>query len=230
MLEELFGSKTRLKLLKFLFSHPDEAYFIRELTRKIDSQINAVRRELTKLNKLKLVSVVERLPEGSSKQALWGKNKGVTKKKSIKSKQREKKFFKINKEHILYPELKALFLKSQLLVERDLINKLGDAGRIKYLALTGIFLAVESVPTDLFVVGSINKNKLSRLVKRVEKELETALNYTVMTSQEFKYRKDITDRFLYSILEAKKIVIIDKLGLGKFEDEQIKSMPVPVEE
>ena len=226
MLEELFGSKARIKLLKFLFGHPDEAFYVRELTRKIDSQINAVRRELNRLEKLDLVLVVDEPDEKKAEALLWGKNNYRARKKQSKTKVKkgDKKYYQVNKNFLLYPELKALFLKSQLLVEKDLINRLAKIGRTYYLALTGVFMAISNMPTDLFIVGNINKVKLNRLIKKVEKELETSINYTVMSKQEFKYRKDITDRFLYSILESKKIVILDKLGEGRFEDEKVKAL------
>jgi len=224
MLEELFGSKTRIKVLKFLFGHPEEAFYVRELTRKIDSQINAVRRELMKLEKLNIVMVVDEPMEKRVEKVLWGKNKYKGKKKPKKTAKKDKKYYQINRNFIMYPELKALFLKSQLLVEKDLISRLAKIGRIYYLTLTGVFLGEGNSPTDLFMVGSVNKTKLSRLIKKVEKELETPINYTIMSRQEFKYRKDITDRFLYSILESRKIVVVDKLGEAKFEDERIKSL------
>ncbi|PJA89771.1 MAG: hypothetical protein CO137_02505, partial [Candidatus Magasanikbacteria bacterium CG_4_9_14_3_um_filter_32_9] len=59
MLEHLFGSKTRLKLLKTFFREPDNPFFIRELTREIDSHINAVRREISLLVKVGLVEEIE---------------------------------------------------------------------------------------------------------------------------------------------------------------------------
>ena len=49
MLEQLFGSRTRTKLLRLFLMHPERAFYIRELTRLIDTQINSVRRELQNL-------------------------------------------------------------------------------------------------------------------------------------------------------------------------------------
>src|ERR1700742_480060 len=49
MIEQLFGSKTRVKLLKMFFSNPNRSFYVREITRKIDEQINSVRRELSNL-------------------------------------------------------------------------------------------------------------------------------------------------------------------------------------
>ena len=58
MLEQLFGSKTRTKLMKLFLLNPEQIYFIRELTRVIDTQINSVRRELDNLEHCGLIRVV----------------------------------------------------------------------------------------------------------------------------------------------------------------------------
>ena len=47
--EKLFGSKTRAKLLRLFFESPSKSYYVREITRVIDEQINSVRRELLNL-------------------------------------------------------------------------------------------------------------------------------------------------------------------------------------
>src|ERR1700722_2228962 len=49
MIEQLFGSKTRVKLLQLFYSNPNRSFYVREITRKIDEQINSVRRELSNL-------------------------------------------------------------------------------------------------------------------------------------------------------------------------------------
>ncbi|MDO8509770.1 MAG: ArsR family transcriptional regulator, partial [bacterium] len=64
MLEHLFGSTTRVKLLQIFFSSPDRAYFMRELARLVEVQLNAIRRELANLEKLGIIALA--LP-GTSK-------------------------------------------------------------------------------------------------------------------------------------------------------------------
>lgn len=196
MLEHIFGSKTRLKLLQIFLSHPENSYYVRELTRVAKMQINAIRRELDNLEKLNIISSHKEEPR-----------KGKTKKRSLQ----EKKYFRVNIDHILYQELKALVLKAQLLLEYDLAKKITRMGAVKYLALTGIFVGFIGAPTDLFIVGSIKKEKLVQLIRKFEKELNYEINFTLMSPSEFRYRRDITDRFLYSILENKKVVVLDNL-------------------
>ena len=55
-MEQLFGSKTRVKLLRLFFQNPNRSYYVREITRKIDEQINSVRRELANMLTIGIVS------------------------------------------------------------------------------------------------------------------------------------------------------------------------------
>ena len=199
MLEQLFGSKTRVRLLRLFLNNSKEAYFVRELTRKIGAQINAVRNELDNLIAMGIIVVV---PEGGAEAAAGKKKPPVS----------QKKFYKLNTDALLFPELRALFLKSRVLLEKDFVKKLAASGSVSYLALMGVFVGPEPAPTDLFMVGRVNHDKLMVLIKDFEQEIGHEVNYTVMTPQEYKYRRDVTDRFLYSILESKKIVVVDELN------------------
>lgn len=199
MLEHLFGSKARVKVLRIFLNHPENSYYVRELTRLAKLQINAVRRELKNLEDLGIISSFKK-----SEAMVKGK-KGKSKNKQ------EKKYFQANVGYVLFPELRALMMKAQLLLEHDLAKRISKVGAVKYLALTGIFVGFVGAPTDLFIVGSVKKDKLIRLIRSFEKELNYEINFTLMTPAEYKYRKDITDRFLYSILENKKIVVVDEL-------------------
>ena len=184
MLEQIFGSRTRVKLLRIFLTNPETDYFVRELTRKIKERINSVRRELENLESLELIN---------SHQI------------------GQKKFYRVNKNFILFPELKALILKSQLTVERNLGRSIKYVGQISYLALTGIFTGVYNTQTDILIVGKVNRSKLKRLINKFHKDLDKRIRYTVMTKKEFEYRNDLTDKFLFNILENRKIVITDRI-------------------
>ncbi len=55
IVKSLFSSKTRVKLLELFFTNQEEDYYVREITREIDEQINSVRRELDNLQKIGVV-------------------------------------------------------------------------------------------------------------------------------------------------------------------------------
>jgi DNA-binding transcriptional ArsR family regulator len=188
-LEHLFGSRTRAKLLRMFLLHPDVSYYTREAARRVSEQLNSVRRELANLEQLELLKSEERA---------------------------NRRFFQIAKEHYLVPELSALFLKAQVLFDHNLLARLTRLGRIRFLVLTGQFVGLgEQTLTDILVVGSCNRGKLRRLLRELQRNFDKPLSYTVMTFNEFSYRNGLTDRFLYSILENRKIVLIDKLPVPK---------------
>ncbi|MEA2064800.1 MAG: hypothetical protein U9O66_00695 [Patescibacteria group bacterium] len=194
MLEQLFGSKTRTQLLIFFLINHERSYYIREITRILCSQINSIRREIENLKNFGiLIEVAKDLDQKNKKDF------------------HQRKYFKVNTNFVLYNELKSLILKSQLTNRKNLIEKIIKSGNISYLVLTGFFVNSDDSPTDILIVGKINKKIVNKIIGKLEKELNKNINYTVISKAEFFYRKDITDKFLYNILEGKKIVIVDKL-------------------
>lgn len=126
----------------------------------------------------------------------------------------DKKFFQVNPEFIIFEEIKALMLKSQGLHKDDFIDRLRKSGKIKLLILTGAFVNNKDSAIDLLIVGSPDRDKLMKNIKELETELGKEINFTVMDMKEFMYRRDMTDVFLYSILEGKKLIAIDDIGLS----------------
>lgn len=206
MLEKIFGSRARVKMLKLFLLHPNDKFFIRELSRKLKLQINSVRRELENLEKFGILI--------SSPPPIAGEKQAGEKTSDYKPANQEKKYFQANADFVLFEEVKAMIIKAQILYERDFIDKLHKIGKVKLLILSGIFVNNYGAQTDLLIVGRFHKNKFLRLIKELEQELGHEINFTLMDSKEFKYRRDITDIFLYEILENRKIVVIDDAGIS----------------
>lgn len=211
MLEQLFGSRTRTKLLRLFLMHPEKAFFIRELTRLIDTQINSVRRELQNLLESGIIKEVALTPEHPTVEQRSVPTKKIAKKESTQTDKQPKKFFQVEQNFLLYHELRALFFKSPRLLQQALERELGTLGTVNYAVLTGFFVDRDDTPIDLLIVGTILRSRLAKLIHTFEKEIEHEINYTTMTMDEFFYRKSIIDRFLFTILEGKKIVIVDAL-------------------
>jgi len=200
MLGKLFGSNARVKILKLFLLHPEKKFYIRELSRRLKLQVNSVRRELENLEKFGL------LISSHSIEA------DIKDKKIITQNMHDKKYFQANKDFVLFNEVKTLIVKAQILYEKDFIKKLNIIGKTKLLILAGLFVNNAASSVDLFIVGRFNKNKFLKLIHELENELGREINYTLMDWREFKYRRDITDVFLYDILEGNKIVVIDETG------------------
>ena len=204
MLEKLFGSKTRVKILKLFLIHPLEKYYIRQLSRDLKLQLNSVRRELENLENFGiLTSDAKEIGVQSAAESGGEPATG-----------QEKKYYRANPNFVLFDEIKALIVKAQILYEKDFVRKLQAIGKIKLLVLTGIFVNNSNSLIDILLVGKVNKIKFVKLIKELEIELGREINFTIFNPQEFKYRRDITDIFLYGILEGRKLIIINEVGLS----------------
>lgn len=187
MLEQLFSSKTRVKLLKlFLNETGDKEHFIRELTRMTGEHLNSIRRELDNLEDLGLI---------------------------ISTEKDAKKYYGINKDFILLPELRALFLKARELNEQKVIQQIEKVGKIDYLVLSGAFTGNRDSQVDIFIVGRVMKPALEKIIKAYFKETGKELNYAIMTRKEFEERVELGDRFIFTLLNGRKIVVTNKIGI-----------------
>lgn len=239
MLSKLFGSQARVKILKIFLLNPENKYYIRQLARDLDLQVNSVRRELENLEKFGLlISDISKEDDAVSKEEIARENKEfedlingklISKKeeegsddpgaknkpkKAPASNGQEKKYYKTNKNFVLFDEIKALMLKSQVLYEKEFAEKLKNIGKPQLLVLSGFFVNSPNSSVDILAAGSINRTSFAKLVKELEKEVGRELNYALMDNHELRNRREMTDVFLFSILEGKRVVVIDELGIS----------------
>jgi hypothetical protein len=203
-IEQLFGSKTRVKLLRLFLDTPDRSYYVRELTRRIDAQLNSVRRELKNLVSIGIVLEVEGkiLPEEADEE------EKETKKKKANDR---KKYYQANQQFTFFSELKRIMKKSAVLVNKSFVQKVSEAGKIDLLLLTGKFIDRDDIPSDLLIVGEIKAKDLHHAIALFEEEVGQEINYTHMPKEEFLYRREVADRFLESLLVAQKNVLINEI-------------------
>ena len=186
MLEQLFGSHTRTKLLHLFLENIDQSFFVREICRLINERIHSVRRELENLENFGLISP-----------------------KSVD----QKKYYKINFDFPILEELKSLIDKSKLLAQKSLNQKAQKLEGVKYLSLTGKLTDQADVSTDVLFIGKVSREAIEKFVQELEKVYRTEIRFTHFSIQEFNLRKDVTDKFLYAILNSKKMVLVNKLGI-----------------
>lgn len=170
MLKRLFTSNARIKLLNLFLKNPTEEYFIRELTRKLDEQINSIRRELNNLKKLGLLQTSSR---------------------------NRKKYYRINPKFIFLRELTAIFNKASG-NQQDIVNQISELGEIEFLVLSGVFTNTES-QIDLLIVGNVDKDRLAVLLEQGSESTEP-IKFTVLGSEDFLYRYKCNDRFITSTI------------------------------
>ncbi len=135
VLKALFSSQTRVKLLSTFLLHPEQEYFIRELTRLLGEQINSIRRELENLRKIGLVKARHR---------------------------NRKKYYHIDPEFPLFTDLKNIFAK-EIQAESPIVLQLKKLPGVQLVLLAGSFANTES-KVDLLVVGNVKKELLEALL------------------------------------------------------------------
>ncbi len=196
MLEHLFGSRTRVKLLRIFFRDASKMFYVRELTRLLDVQINAIRRELAHLTNAGIISAVtEGLPAPSSDDPHETK----------------RKYYQLNEDSVLYPELRALLLKSHMLGEQSLVADFIATNKVQFLLFTGIFTNTRETPIDILIVGDIEDRGVAKIVSAFEHEHGTTVRYTILSAQDFQERRQLMDRFLYSVLDAPHQIPLNNL-------------------
>lgn len=159
---------------------------MREITRKIDEQINSVRRELANLLSI-----------------------GIIKSDTNNN----KLYYEVDQNFPYYAPLLAMFGN---VIDEDMPTAQGEAqslksvGNIELALLTGQLTRDERSGIDVLLVGDINQTQAARYITELEAKEGKELRYAVMDLDEFKYRQEINDRFLSLVLSSKLQVLIDK--------------------
>lgn len=188
MIDALFGSKTRVKLLHLFLNNPNRAFYVREITRKIDEQINSVRRELANMLSI-----------------------GIIKSDSSNN----KLYYEVDQTYLHYEPLKAIFGDPTLtsaaspIAASDWPKRLKPLGDVRIALLSGSLVRGSQSDVDILLVGSINKTQAKKFVKQMEDEEGRSLNYTVMPYDDFYYRLSIKDRFVTGIVNGKFTILQD---------------------
>lgn len=199
-IEQLFGSRTRARLLGLFLENSERAFFVRELARRIDAQLNSVRRELKNLVDVGIVLEVD----GDAVEAEDKDEEG--------NKIDNKRFYQANKDFPIFEDLRGVMKKVAVLMNHTLMHELAKHGKLDLLVLTGSFTDSHTIPTDILIVGELREEGVQRSIAEFEKEIGREVNYTYMPREEFEYRRDVGDRFLASILQSKRVVLTDNIG------------------
>jgi hypothetical protein len=197
MVEQLFGSKTRVKLLQLFYANPNRSFYVREITRQIDEQINSVRRELANLLSVGIITsdnannrlyyeVNQKYEHYDAFHSIFGGGK-ITRKKTVKG--------------------------AEPVVEAEPVDELRVLGKVDLALLTGQFTRDETSGIDLLIVGDVNNRALEKYIAELEAKESKEIRYAAMSTDNFKYRRQINDRFITKVMEAKKQILTDKENL-----------------
>ena len=191
LLNHIIPSKTRRKILELFYLRPNEMFYLRKIVREIDEEVNAVKRELDILEDAKVL---------------------------IRERRLNKVFYTLNHGWIYYDEFLRIYTKSSplavLLHERQSV-----LGKVKFVALSTKYLKKTPLKNDeihFIAIGTLVVPEVERLIEEAERLYGTEINFTVMTEDEFIFRKKNNDPFLWRFLRYPKVLLIGT------EDELMK--------
>lgn len=197
MIDQLFGSKTRVKLLQLFYANPNRSFYVREITRKVEEQINSVRRELANLQSIGIIT---------------------------SDTSNNKVYYEVNQQYEFFSPLQELFggkvtrtkrsgkktvKNDEPTVVSDEASALKHLGQVDIACLMGQFTRDDISGVDLLIVGNVNSNAVQKYVTDLEEREGKELRYTIFNLEEFTYRLQIKDRFVSNVLLAKKQILAD---------------------
>lgn len=226
MLEKIFGSEIKIKILNLFFSQ-DDSFVIssQEMAKRLSLKGLVWRRDLTDLINTDLLIAVENKKEKQN-FPLEIKNlkiKELGEKKINTQIKKEEFFLKLNDKFFLFSEIKSLLIKSKIISTTKLFKNIEDACKPKLLLLSGKFSANKDSIADLLIVGDIPRKTFIKLILEIEKAIGEEINYSIMTEEEFKYRRFVMDIFIYNIINSDNIILsgnIDDLIMVKKPEEK----------
>lgn len=182
-LKDFMMSRVRVQLIELFFAHPSEMYYVREITREVEEEINAVRRELDRMI-----------------------DNGI-----IRKEQRGNRlYYSLNSQYYYYQELLCMVAKS-VGIGRKFNKYKAKLGKLKYVVFSGKFakhLARAHDDVDILIVGDAVQAEVAELVKEEERKRGREINFTILSDQEFEFRKQRRDPFLIEILSGSRVMII----------------------
>ena len=185
ILEQLFGSRERARLLRFFLQNPEQQYEFADIIRKNMIKSSPTRHELVNLSNMKFV---------------------------IKRSKKGKNYYELNQNFNFYPELKNLIAKSNVYPQCKSLGRISGLGSVKLAVISGVFISYPKSKADMIIVGDgISKAKLKNLMNSLEAEIGKEINFVLMTMDEFKYRLNMLDKFVLEFLEGPHEEIINKV-------------------
>ncbi|NOY35564.1 MAG: hypothetical protein GXP44_01425 [bacterium] len=204
ILEKLFGSAARIKIIRLFLLNPDTIFTPKEISRRCKVASNLARREISLL---KNIGFAEQKSETIEKLIKLKNGKIKNNKKKIQG-------LKLDESFPLLRALKNLVLNAAPIDKKGMTKSLKTAGKIKLIILSGIFIQADGSRVDLLLVGDGIKGRvLERTLRNIEAEIGKELTYSVFDTKEFLYRLGIYDRFIYDILDYPHEKILNKLDI-----------------
>ncbi|MEK9194938.1 MAG: hypothetical protein AAB975_01060 [Patescibacteria group bacterium] len=198
LLEHLFESISKVRLLRLFIQNPETNYSFPDLLERTLLKPRNAKKEITKFSKIGLIK---------AKDVVTKEPRLAPKKPKIK----HTTVYQLRPDFPLLEELRALIIKSQVTSRKRLLRSIKHLGKVKLAVISGIFMNSDRARTDLLIVGDdVSKKKLQNFLVQIESEIGKTIRYTLMDTDEYRYRLNMFDRFLRDIMEYPHEKLINK--------------------
>ena len=199
----LFSSQVRVKILRLFLLNPTEVFQTEDITTKSKVKLPDARKEV---NLLKKIGVIENKTVLKEVEIKRGTKKTIEKKKVAG--------FQLNASFPFLIPLKNLIISETPLNRDEISKRFRTVGKVKFLALSGMFLDEPEARVDVFIVGdNLNRKLIENVLRSIEAEVGKELSYGALETAEFLYRISVYDKFVRDILDFRHDRVIDKLGV-----------------
>lgn len=200
---KLLGGEARVKVMRFFLTNPYEVFAPPDIARILKIPKKKLRQELKGLLGLKF------LRKGVKEtEVISARTKRLKKKKEPG--------FALNNIFPYARELRQLVVEASS-VSRELLQKrFKKLGRgLKLVILSGFFSGRTGEENlDILVVGeNIRRSAVEKIIGKIEAEIGKELRYALFSTEDFKYRRSMYDKFIMEILEGGHEKLIDNLGI-----------------
>jgi hypothetical protein len=203
VLEKLFGSAAKVKIIKLFLFNPESAFDVAEAADRSKTSQEIARREIHNL-----------LEIGFIRQRSYTKEMRRQKNRDIQISRKRVNGWTLDQKFPYIEDIKSFLSNINPFKHKDIIDKISRAGKIQLLIISGIFIKNPDSRADLLVVGdNLKQNQLDNIMKTIESEIGKEIRYAVFETKEFSYRLSMFDKLIRDILDYPHEKIINKLGL-----------------
>ena len=185
MLQKLFGSEARVKVLALFTLNAGNEHYLREIAQRTGLAVRSVQRTVKDLTDIRILNREER---GNSV------------------------YFSLNAENAIAVDLKAIFLKTVGLV--DLVHEAVAAeSEIAVAFVFGSVAKGDEIPSsdiDVAIIGEVPPRRLTDIVADLERRTGREVNTFVASPEEWRERIKAGDHFATTLLREPKIMLVGR--------------------
>ena len=207
-LSKLFGNPAYVKIMRLFLFNPHTAFETKDVKSRAQVSQETARREVAYIHNLGLI-----------KRKNFAKESAKKTKKGIKALKRKAHGWILNGEFSYIEPLRHILLSTKSFHEGSVSNRFKNVGSLKLLIVSGVFVnELERTNTrgrvDILLVGDrLKQRPIHTALKNLESETGKDLQYAVMKTKDFLYRRSVYDKFIRDILDYPHQVLVDKLGI-----------------